>query len=396
MRRFALASALPATFGLFVSCLQEPSMNYGDAGPTGSGGRVATGGATSGTGGSASGSGGGATPGTGGGPASGGAQGSSGGASVTGGASGTGNASASGGRAATGGSGTGGGATGGAGGRGSGGSATGGASATGGRGTGGSATGGAATGGAATGGSGTGGAPAVTTCKKPGAEYTNNGSVTWYTLSQGSNGQVHCSFPVSGETIGNIATGNGTYFAAMNTADYQNSAVCGACIQVTTGTGRSVIATIVDECPIGSNPKCTAGHVDLSQPAFAQIGNVSDGYLGTGHGGMITTISWKYVPCPVSGNASLRLKEGNNTVWNQVLVAGARYAISRVELNLNGNWVQMSRSTDRNNYYMPPNGAMGSQPYQLRVTDINGSVGQAIITLRDGYQASSFQFPTCQ
>ncbi len=190
-------------------------------------------------------------------------------------------------------------------------------------------------------------------------------------------------------------TGNGQYFAAINTSDYNTAATCGACIEVTRDGSRKVTVTVVDQCPVATNPKCKAGHLDLSQAAFSQIGSPgSEGYLGTGNGGDRGSISWKYVPCPVTGNVRLRLKEPDNQYWNQVLVENSKYAISKVEAFVNGNWVATTRTAD--NYFLPPEGIFGSaRPYRVRVTDINGTVIEETVDLAAGSQETDFQM-TCQ
>ena len=195
-------------------------------------------------------------------------------------------------------------------------------------------TGGMGAGGMGVGGTGAGGSSVA--CVKPGAEYTsNNGSVTFYTLSQGSNGVVHCSYLVSGQNpdvISYVATGAGQYFAAMNTADYNGAHTCGACVEVTRDGSRKVVATVVDECPSGSNPKCVRGHIDLSQAAFTQIGNTTEGFLGTGNTlqnprAGVGSISWRYVPCPVTGNVRARIKPGNqNEVFFENLITPIKSA----------------------------------------------------------------------
>lgn len=184
---------------------------------------------------------------------------------------------------------------------------------------------------AGVGGSGVGGMTGTVACVKPGAEYTNNtGSITFYTLAQGSNGVVHCSYVVSGQnpdTIAHIPTGNGQYFAAINTADYNGAHTCGACVEVTRDGSRKVVATVVDECPIGSNSKCVRGHIDLSQNAFLQLGTTQEGFIGTGNTlqpqrANVGQISWRYVPCPVTGNVFARVKPGNpNEIFFENLIA---------------------------------------------------------------------------
>ena len=123
-------------------------------------------------------------------------------------------------------------------------------------------------------------------CVKPGPEYTtNNGSVTFYTLSQGSNGVVHCSYQVTGQNpdvIAHVPTGGGQYFAAMNTGDYNGAHTCGACVEVTRDGSRKVVATVVDECPIGSNNEVRARTHRSSQNAFLQIGTTAGGLPGHG------------------------------------------------------------------------------------------------------------------
>ena len=231
-------------------------------------------GGTTGTGGAASGAGGGTggnTPGTGG--------------SSTGGAGGKGTGGG------TGGSGTGGNGTGGAGGKGTGGSGTGGA---GGKGTGGSGTGGTGTGGTGTGGNATGGTPGTggvtsTTCSL--TNHSGNGSFTYYyfgqgTAKDGSGYRTACGYygTESGQVdtiqnISNTSPAKNTYFAAIPGQNgFDSKSHCGECVQITGQNGKSVIATIIDECPYGgdgNNSACAnnpSGHLDLSVDVFNQLG----------------------------------------------------------------------------------------------------------------------------
>ena len=52
--------------------------------------------------------------------------------------------------------------------------------------------------------------------------------------------------------------------AAMNAEEYDNAAYCGAYVHGVTGPKGEVTVRIVDLCP-----ECRAGHLDLSQEAFA-------------------------------------------------------------------------------------------------------------------------------
>jgi expansin (peptidoglycan-binding protein) len=287
--------------------------------------------------------------------------------------------------------------------------ATGGSVASGGSGTAGVAAGGSA--GVAAGGSagnvsaagagGSGGSPndrppsaTAGNCKQDLGGY-QSGWVTWYTFSQGTE-LVHCSFPThkgSPDRVDFIRTGNGTYFGAMNTSDYETAAVCGACVEVTRGDqNKKVVITIVDECPISTNNKCTSGHIDLSQEAFKQLGDVGEGYLGSGKSGSKGQISWKYVPCPDGETVHFTLKKPSDVYWNQVRVSGNRYEIAKLEVSVNGTWVNATREV--HNYWTPPEGKMGMAPYRVRATDINGAVIEAPLKLSGDEQDSGLQF-TC-
>jgi expansin (peptidoglycan-binding protein) len=234
-------------------------------------------------------------------------------------------------------------------------------------------------------------------CGSPGPEYTSDdGSVTFYTFAMGSTA-VNCSFPITGtdpDVVGHVATGDGQYFGALNTADYANSATCGACIEVTRDGTRKVVITVVDQCPTDSNPKCTPGHIDLSKNAFLQIGEEQEGYLGTGNGASVGAISWRYVACPTTADVTYTLKEPTNQYWNQILVEDHAYAIDKLEANVDGQWVSADRQSY--NYWQVGDGSLGDAPYQARVTDVNGDVVTASLALAAGDQASSAQFPVCQ
>lgn len=310
---------------------------------------------------------------SGGGTASGGAVGNGGGpagGAHSGGASGSGGTSPSGGTAPSGGA-----------------SASGSATSAGG-----SATGGAASDGGAASGGANSAPPTMTagTCKQDLGGY-QNGSVTYYTFQMGTTEGVNCGNPELGrnpDRLDYVDTGDGTYFGAMNTSDYNTAATCGACVEVTRDGNRKVTLTIADRCPVETNPKCQSGHIDLSQQAFNQIGQQQEGHLGNGGVGQI---AWKYVPCPDGSTVLFTLKEADNEFWNQVLVSGAKYKIQKLEVLIDGSWIPAVRQMY--NYWEPPEGIMGADlPYRVRATDENGSVIEAPVELKAGAQDSGLQF----
>jgi len=219
-----------------------------------------------------------------------------------------------------------------------------------------------------------------------------NGSITWYTFNQGTAaiGDVNCSYGISQnpDKVNHVATGNGTFFGAINTTDYDTAAACGACVEVSRNNGKKVVVTVVDQCPVATNPKCVKGHIDLSKAAFLELGLESEGYLGqrAGNG----TISWKYVPCATTAKVSFRLKEPANTYWNMILVQDHVYPIASVQVKIGDAWLNASRSEF--NFWLPPGGKMGSSPYTVRATDVNGAVLEGSVSLTAGNQSSGKQF----
>ena len=194
-------------------------------------------------------------------------------------------------------------------------------------GTGGNGTGGSGTGGNGTGGSGTGG-NASTSCGTLSPSANGNGEFTHYNFGQGTakgelgDYQTACGYlgteSNQTDTVMNIANSSpakNTYFAAIpGDGSFNTSGNCGACVQIS-NNGKTIIATIIDECPESSNPICqqnASGELDLSVDAFNQLGFANGNPSGT---------SWKVVPCPVTGNVVVRVKQANELYIENVILA---------------------------------------------------------------------------
>ena len=368
----------------------------GDAGTSGGNAGSGGGGGTGGsTGGGIAGNSGGGTDvaGTSGGAATGGSTGGgTAGAAGRGGTTGAGGAGGAAGRGGT----TGSGGTGGAAGRG-GTTGTGGVSGRGGTtgaggssgGTGGVAGRGGTTG---TGGGGTGGVPAPTQCTLQ--NHSGSGSFTWYNFAQGtaregSGYRTACGYygTANGtvDTVENIASTSpaaATYFAAVpGTNGFDTRSHCGECIEITGQNGTRIIATVIDECPYGSdggNTICqqmAAGHIDLSKTAFDRLGYPV---------GNPTNTNWRYIPCPVTGNVKVRFKSGNN---NEFFVENVITPIASVTVN-----GMTARRQSYGAWHIDP--AIAT-PATLELTDMAGR--SITVTLNSGTnnQDSGRQFPGC-
>lgn len=198
-----------------------------------------------------------------------------------------------------------------------------------------------------------------------GAAAEHMGDGTYYD----ADGSGNCSFTPTGDLM----------IGAMNHTDYAGSAACGACVHIE-GPSGEVTVRIVDQCP-----ECLPGDIDLSPQAFMQIAD-----LGLGR----VDIRWTYVPCDVFGNMVYHFKEGSNQWWTAVQIRNARFAISRLEVEKGGAFVDVQRLDY--NYFVDDSG-MGPGPYKFRVTDTEGNVitDTGIPFHEAGDEPSSAQFPLC-
>jgi expansin (peptidoglycan-binding protein) len=176
------------------------------------------------------------------------------------------------------------------------------------------------------------------------------GTATFYTSA---NGAGNCSFDPSP---------NDLMVAAMDSAQYMNAAPCGACASIRGPSGNSITVRIVDQCPT-----CEASHLDLSPEAFGMLAPQSDG---------VANITWTYVPCDVAGNVVYRYKSGTNAFWIAVQVENTRVPVTKLELLVNGSWVDAPRQDY--NYFVDPNGT-GDGPVTVRITSFDGQVLQDVL-----------------
>lgn len=175
------------------------------------------------------------------------------------------------------------------------------------------------------------------------------------------------------------ASPNDLLVAAMNAADYNTAAWCGACLEVT-GPMGTVTVRVVDQCP-----ECVHGDLDLSREAFAMIAPLSAGRV---------PITWHEVACNVSGPIAYHFKDGSNPYWTAIQIRNHRYPIASLEAQDGDSWHAIPR-VDYN--YFVESAGLGPGPYTLRVTDTRGHVVEdSGIALGDNVTRSgAAQFPAC-
>lgn len=166
--------------------------------------------------------------------------------------------------------------------------------------------------------------------------------------------------------------------AALNAADYDHAAWCGACLAVAGPLG-DVVVRVVDQCP-----GCKHGDLDLSREAFAAIAPLSEGR---------TKITWRVVACPVTGPVIYQIKRGSNAFWTAIQLRNHRTPIAGLEArDAQGAYRAIARGDD--NYFVAR--GLGPGPYALRVRDIHGRVLDDAIAAGDGVaRPGAAQFPDC-
>lgn len=194
----------------------------------------------------------------------------------------------------------------------------------------------------------------------------HQGIATYYYAT----GEGACMFDASPEDM---------MVAAMNADEYDNAAVCGAYVHVT-GPQGDVTVRIVDLCP-----ECKAGHLDLSQEAFARIADLPLGRVN---------ITWQVISPVITGPIAYHFKDGSNQWWTAVQVRNHRNPIAKLEYLKNGSeWMDVPRTSY--NYFVQTNPGMGTGPYTFRVTDCYGNVltDSGIEHIEDGTVNGAGQFP---
>ncbi len=199
---------------------------------------------------------------------------------------------------------------------------------------------------------------------------THTGVATYYDFADGGG---NCCFPPTPDDL---------MVGAMNHTDYDDSYACGSCVSIT-GPDSGIMVRIVDQCP-----ECQPGHIDLSPLAFSKIAALEQG---------IIPITWKRVPCPVTGPIVYHFKKGSNQWWTAVQIRNHRYPVLIFEVQeSSGTFTEVQRTTY--NYFVKANG-MGKGPFTFRITDLFGHrLTDTVVfpALDSGEVAGSAQFPLCE
>ena len=191
-----------------------------------------------------------------------------------------------------------------------------------------------------------------------------SGTATFYGVTTMGN----CSYPVPATPI---------YTVAVSPMQYDTSATCGGCIQVT-GPNGGAILSIEDLCP-----SCGANDLDISIDLDTVISTNTNP----------VAVHWKYVGCPVSGNVQIYFTN-TNAFYAEIQVRNHRYPVASVAYRSGSQYISLPRASF--NYFISNTG-VGDTTVDLRITDALGDViyetGIPVVT--DSLIHGANQFPVC-
>jgi expansin len=147
-------------------------------------------------------------------------------------------------------------------------------------------------------------------------------------------------------------------FVALSPSEYDSAAACGGYLSVTGPNGNSVTVQVVDQCP-----ECASGHLDLSEPAFAELAPLGAGLIN---------VHYQYLANPpLPGPITMEVKQGSSQYWLALLADNTGNPLASVQVETaSGGWTSLARANY--NYWIAQSGA-GSGPFTVRLTDTQGN-----------------------
>lgn len=171
------------------------------------------------------------------------------------------------------------------------------------------------------------------------------GIATHYVLQAGGG---NCSYP--GPPANHM-------FVALSAPEYDGAAPCGSYLLVKGPNGNSVRVEVIDQCP-----ECKAGHIDLSEAAFAKLAPLVRGIIPVSY----RTVANPPLPAPVA----FQVKNGSSRWWLALFVMNTGNAIASVQVETRpGHWLKLTHVNW--NGWIAQQGA-GAGPFTVRVTDTRG------------------------
>lgn len=184
----------------------------------------------------------------------------------------------------------------------------------------------------------------------------------------GAGAQIATHYVLTGmPNCGYTPPADGLY-VALPAPEYAGAAGCGGYLEVN-GPDGSVRVKVIDQCP-----ECAAGHIDLSETAFARLAPLSAGLINVSY----TPLADPALPGPVS----VEVKQGSSQYWLALLADNTGNPLTAVQVQTSSGWLSLARASY--NYWIAASGA-GQGPFTVRLTDTQGhQVTVSGITLSPG------------
>jgi expansin len=148
-------------------------------------------------------------------------------------------------------------------------------------------------------------------------------------------------------------------FLAFAPDEYQLSAACGTCVEVT-GPRGTVTAVAIDLCP-----ECRAQAIDLHAHTFAKIADPAVG---------IVDVAWRAVPCAVEGPLRYRILEASSRYWIGIVPTNQSHPIESVELRPAGAAEYLPLARDVANQFSASFDPPLPETFAIRARDVHGHV----------------------
>lgn len=139
---------------------------------------------------------------------------------------------------------------------------------------------------------------------------------------------------------------------AVGTGDY-----CDACLSITTGTGRSLVARVVTYGDTNA-----PGDLDLSPEAYAMLDT----------GVYPRAMSWHLVSCPTTMPLYVQFQTGANEWWTSFWIRNPRVAIARVEVTSTNHPTPVTLTQGGDGTFTD-GGGFGAGAFTLAVIGVDGS-----------------------
>jgi hypothetical protein len=155
------------------------------------------------------------------------------------------------------------------------------------------------------------------------------------------------------------ATGlGGEYLAGVSNSYADAGGVCDACIIITTGTGRSIVARVVT---YGDTNE--PGDIDVSPSVYETL-NTQE---------YPRSMTWKFGKCPDTGTLRYEYQTGANAWWTSLWVRNPRVPLESVAVKSanHPDYFSLRRETDGT---LNDDGGFGEGEFTLKLTSIDGQV----------------------